>query len=33
VSFENLTWPGRRVSTLEEGLFSLNEFVQDVRVC
>jgi hypothetical protein len=32
VSFENLTWPGRRVSTLETGLFCLNEFVQDVRV-
>ncbi len=33
VTFENLTWPGRRVETLEAGLFTLNDYARDVRVC
>ncbi len=33
VTFENLTWQGRRVEQLEPALFTLNEFVQDIRIC
>ncbi len=33
VTFENLTWPGRRVETLEADLFTLNDYARDVRVC
>lgn len=33
VTFENLTWQGRRVEQLEPALFTLNEYVQDIRIC
>jgi hypothetical protein len=32
VTFENLTWQGRRVEQLEPALFTLNEYVQDIRI-
>jgi hypothetical protein len=33
VTFQNLTWQGRRVTQLEPALFTLNEFTQGIRVC
>ena len=32
VTFENLTWQGRRVEQLEPALFTLNEYVKDIRI-